>query len=97
MSDEKGCNISISSLIPYGNLDGDGFVISGFLEKHWEYGTFGTILPIAVKAMTLTEKESNFKSPNPLYFETPTTGRLALSLFIDNAIKKENAVCTRPS
>lgn len=76
LNNPNECEIAISSLIPYANLDGDGYVISNFIREYWNQPMFGAILSYAVKAMAITK----------------VRGKEALGKFIDEAIKKENEV-----
>ena len=72
----EACDLAISSMLPYANLDGNGYTFTNFLKAYYEEPMFGQILAMAVKSTLLT----NYK------------GEEALSQFITEAIKKENEV-----
>ena len=55
LDDPDACENAISALIPYGNLNGSAFKIKAFLSSHAKEGPFGSILPIAVRALLLTK------------------------------------------
>lgn len=74
LNSEKACHLATSAMLPYANLDGDGYAFTNFIRQYWNAPMFGQVLPMVVKGTLLT----NYR------------GDEALSKFIDDAIAKEN-------
>ena len=74
LSSEDDCNLALSAMLPYANIDGDGYAFTNFIRNYWDAPMFGQILPMVVKSALLT----NYR------------GEEALSKFITDAISKEN-------
>ena len=72
-SKEK-CDLALSSMIPYANLNGNGYNITNFIRAYYKQPLFGSMLEIAVKSLLLTNNK----------------GDEALTKFIDESIKLEN-------
>lgn len=75
IDNEAACNRAISSLIPFANLNGEGWKITNFLQVNMDNPLFGQILLVGAKALMLTKNG----------------GVSALGEFIDKAIAKENS------
>ncbi|MBR4592883.1 MAG: hypothetical protein IKO35_06715 [Elusimicrobiaceae bacterium] len=75
LADEEKCNLAISSLIPFANLNGDGYAITNFMQSYFDNPMFGQILLVGTKALLLTHNRN----------------MEALVAFIDKAIAKENS------
>ena len=58
LSDEQGCNLALSSLIPFANLNGSGHDITKFLKDNFDNPMFGQMLLIGAKALTLTRNHN---------------------------------------
>ena len=74
LENEKACNLALSSLIPFANLNGEGWKITNFMQDNFNNPLFGQILFIGAKALMLTNNG----------------GLSALDAFVDKAIEKEN-------
>lgn len=54
LNNEEACNLALSSLIPFANLNGSSSRISNFIKSHVEYGSFGSVLLVGAKAILMT-------------------------------------------
>lgn len=75
LANEKACNVALSALIPFANLNGEGYKITNFMQDNFDNPLFGQILLVGTKALMLTNNG----------------GISALDAFVDKAIAKENA------
>ena len=75
LANEKACNVALSALIPFANLNGEGYKITNFMQDNFDNPLFGQILLVGTKALMLTKNG----------------GISALDAFVDKAIAKENA------
>lgn len=74
LANEKACNVALSALIPFANLNGEGWKITNFMQDNFDNPLFGQILLVGTKALMLTNNG----------------GISALDKFVDKAIEKEN-------
>lgn len=74
LDNEASCNLAISAMIPFANLDGNGFAISYFLQENMDNPMFGQILLVGAKALSLTNNK----------------GLEGLSRVVDKSIETEN-------
>ncbi len=72
---ERACDLAISSLVPFANLNGEGWKITNFLQDNFDNPLFGQILLVGVKALLMTKNG----------------GMSALNKFMDAALEKENS------
>ncbi len=75
-TDKEKCDLAISSMLPYANLNGDAYAITNFIRQYYNSPTFGMMLQIAVKSLLLTNNK----------------GDEALTKFIDESMALENKV-----
>ncbi len=74
IEDKDACDLALSSMLPYANLNGYAYDILNFVRQYYKQPLFGSMLGIAVKSLLLTE---NF-------------GNRALTELIDESIRLEN-------
>lgn len=75
LDNEEKCNLAISSLIPFANLNGNGLAITYFLKENLDNPMFGQMLLVGAKALVLT-KNKNME---------------AFAKLVDAAMEAENA------
>ncbi|MBR4355185.1 MAG: apolipoprotein A1/A4/E family protein [Elusimicrobiaceae bacterium] len=75
LDNETRCNLAISSLIPFANLNGEGYKIANFVQANMDNPLFGSILLVGAKALLITSNGN----------------MTALDNLIGKAIEKENS------
>lgn len=73
-ANKDACDLALSSMLPYANLNGDGYAFTNFISQYYNSPVFGSMLEIVVKSLLLTNNR----------------GEEALSKFIDKSIELEN-------
>ena len=75
-ADKDKCDLALSSMLPYANLNGDGYALTNFIRQYYNSPTFGMMLELVVKSLLITNNR----------------GEEALTKFIDESIALENKV-----
>lgn len=78
VENQEACDLALSSMLPYANLNGYGYNILNFVRQYYNQPLFGSMLAIAVKSLLLTE----------------SSGKQALTQLIDESIRLENQART---
>lgn len=74
IEDEEKCDLALSSMLPFANLNGNGYALTNFIKQYYQQPLFGSMLEITVKSLLLTNNN----------------GEEALTKFIDESINLEN-------
>ena len=74
VENQEKCDLALSSMLPFANLNGNGYALTNFIRQYYKQPLFGSMLEITVKSLLLTNNN----------------GEEALTKFIDESIQLEN-------